>query len=188
MLKLLSEQQRQQQSSASLKASSSASGYKQGPKPPEHSASQALLADTLSQIQSMAASIGMDSKKVQLLRPIGQGGCGTVYVGVWQGMMVAVKTVLFSGLIHGMAQQADSQQPGEGGGEGGTRGKGSQSKAKATGPRTMPRDYAVMEAAVCTSVSHPNVVSASNPGASVLVARGDPLLCWWLTGRCVSVV
>lgn len=83
----------------------------------------------------MVQGLGIDAQ-IQIGKPVGQGAFATVYEGVWQGLAVAVKTILFSGTQVVM-------------GEGGTGRR-----------EVLPRERAVTEAAVALSVDHPNVVGA----------------------------
>jgi hypothetical protein len=60
---------------------------------------------TLVKIQAAAASLAGndDPDKLTLLRILGKGASGVVYLGSWRGLQVAVKTMLF-------APQAGNQQ------------------------------------------------------------------------------
>ncbi|GAX73206.1 hypothetical protein CEUSTIGMA_g659.t1 [Chlamydomonas eustigma] len=87
--------------------------------------------DPRKEIDSLAKELSQEANKLVLLEPIGQGGFGTVYRGRWRNLEVAVKTVLFS----------------------------ESTSSNATRQAAQPQQRAIMEAAVCTSVIHQNVVT-----------------------------
>jgi hypothetical protein len=82
---------------------------------------------------------------------LGQGSYGTVYRGVWRGLPVALKTLVFQSSLWAPHSKAGSvgavQQPLP------------EQHAAADGVGSQQRfDQAVMEAAIAASVGHRNVV------------------------------
>ncbi|KAJ9519979.1 hypothetical protein QJQ45_014707 [Haematococcus lacustris] len=100
----------------------------------EAASGAAELWDPNKEIATLAGQLAAKAAgdKLVLLEAIGQGGFGTVYRGKWRGLEVAVKTVLFTD------HAKDS---------------------KVRGQRGAPQQRAILEAAVCTSVTHNNVVA-----------------------------
>jgi hypothetical protein len=81
-------------------------------------------------VKALAATLdSADADKLAIVGVLGKGSYGTVYQGKWRGLGVAVKTLVFSSA-----------------GEGGSRGVSSY-------------EAAVNEAALCTRLSHRNVVA-----------------------------
>lgn len=95
-------------------------------------------------IRQAMSDMSQDASKILLVSVLGKGACGTVYRGLWRGMAVAVKTVLFSMAPAGndVAGRAEGQLSGQ-----------------AAQAQVIQQDQAVTEAAVCLSVMHRNVVS-----------------------------
>mmetsp|Transcript_8894 Transcript_8894/g.26992 ORF Transcript_8894/g.26992 Transcript_8894/m.26992 type:complete len:491 (-) Transcript_8894:807-2279(-) len=120
------------------------------------------------EIKTLANTLSGEANKLVLLEPIGQGGFGTVYLGRWRGLEVAVKTVVFSE----------------------NNGAGMSTHTAKARVAAQPQQRAVMEAAVCTSVMHPNVVATyhydivavqdNKEGGATAVAAARPATDWKL--------
>eukprot|EP00798_Chlamydomonas_sp_ICE-L_P031134 gene31134-6273_t len=94
--------------------------------------------DPRKEVAQLVEDLSSEGDKLTLLEAIGQGGFGTVYRGRWRNLEVAVKTVLFSESV--------------------------QTKGRAT---AQPHQRAILEAAVCSTVIHPNVVITYHYEAAV---------------------
>lgn len=129
------------------------------------SCSQGVHRTTSLQIEAMAQSLGKDVQ-IQLGRPLGQGAFATVYEGVWQGLRVAVKTILFSG-----SQVLTSPAGPE--------------KGQAIRREIQPRDRAVNEAAVALSVTHPNVVGGVGVGSLCVLLECKAQSAQWPVHPCL---
>ncbi|PNH04385.1 putative LRR receptor-like serine/threonine-protein kinase, partial [Tetrabaena socialis] len=94
--------------------------------------------DVLAELDEMSKRLrdGIRDKALVLEGIVGSGSFGTVYKGTWQGLSVAVKTVVFSA-------------------------------------STAHRRRALQEAALCQSITHPNVVRDAGEPCGFAVKVGD---------------
>ncbi|PNH04384.1 hypothetical protein TSOC_009451 [Tetrabaena socialis] len=96
--------------------------------------------DVLAELDEMSKRLrdGIRDTALALEGIVGSGSFGTVYKSTWQGLSVAVKTVVFSA-------------------------------------STAHRRRALQEAALCQSITHPNVVATYTSDVEPILAAGSPL-------------
>ncbi|PNH04398.1 Raf serine/threonine-protein kinase phl [Tetrabaena socialis] len=96
--------------------------------------------DMLAELDEMSKRLrdGIRDKALALEGIVGSGSFGTVYKGTWQGLPVAVKTVVFA------ASAAH-------------------------------RRRALQEAALCQSITHPNIVATYTSDVEPILAAGSPV-------------
>lgn len=102
--------------------------------------------------------------KLVLTGKLAAGASGTVFIGTWRNMRVAVKTVLFSSESPKGSTGSSTDSSIRPAGAGASFGREAQGLEMNQGDMSTAYDLAVREAALCSSMNHPNIVATYRCG------------------------